>query len=214
MCRLMLLCSAALAACGSSETPNPGPTYQVVGAAAGFGETADCLFSATYAIGASIAVVDVTDYASPAACDSMTSNTVPANGAAAGLVIVRAAFAAPPAAPAPGLVAETYPFYDLATLAQGKFPPFDAGGKAAFFTGGFLKCGATGGGSSAPVSGGTVTVTSVSATHIAGSVSASLAGGGTVTGSFSADLCGGAPALDVCAAIQARSLNLSPPTCG
>ena len=78
-----------------------------------------------------------------------------------------------------------------------------------------LSCGATGGGSSVPINGGTVTVTSVSpGSQIAGSVNATLAGGGSLTGSFTANLCAaGAPAVDVCSDIQHLSLNLPPPTC-
>ncbi len=217
MRKLVLLCAATLAACGSSsETPNPGPTYGVVGAASGFYQASNCALPPE-TIGASVALVDVTDYASPAACTSMTSSTVPATGGAAALIIVRAAFSTSGTAAAPGLVAETYPFFDLATLAPpaSKIPPFDNNGNAAFFTGGFMKCGATGGGSSAvPINGGAVTVTSVSGTQIAGSVNATLLGGGTVSGTFTADVCAGAPAIDVCYDIQHLSLTLPATTCG
>lgn len=215
----IFLCAATLVACGSSSDKTPaGPSYSAMSSAAGFDQTANCALGASTTIGASIALVNVTDYASPTACASMTSNTVALHGAAAAIAIVRADFSLTGGAvAAPGLVAEAYPFFDLASLGPpaNKIPPFDTGGKAAFFTGGLLGCGATAGaGTSAAIDGGTVTVTSVTATQVAGSVNASLAGGGTLTGTFTADLCAGAPVIDVCAAIQARSLNLPPPTCG
>ncbi len=214
MRKLLLLCAATLAACGSSSEP-PAPTYGVVGSAAGFDQAPSCVLNASNTVGASVAVVDLTGYASPTACSSMTDNKVPLSSYAAAIVIVRAAFAAAAPVPAPGLVAETYPFFDLATIAQGKIPPFDTGGNAAFFTGGFFGCGAAAG-TASPVkfASGSVTVTSVSGAQIAGTVSAKLVGGGTLTGSFTADLCAGAPAIDVCTAIQTLSLSLPPPACG
>lgn len=220
----IFLCAATLVACGSSSDKTPaGPSYSAMSSAAGFDQTANCALGASTTIGASIALVNVTDYASPTACASMTSNTVALHGAAAAIAIVRADFSLTGGAvAAPGLVAEAYPFFDLASLGPpaNKIPPFDIGGKAAFFTGALLGCGATAGaGTSAAIDGGTVTVTQLlpnaaSPTQVVGSVNASLAGGGTLTGTFTADLCPGAPVIDVCAAIQARSLNLPPPTCG
>lgn len=218
---LICLCAAALAACGGSsgdKTP-PGPAYGVAGAAAGFDETSTCTLTPGTNIGASIAVVDLVDFASPTACASMTSGTVPLNGASAAIVIVRADFSLTGGAvAAPGLAPEDYPFFDLATLGPpaNKYPPFDGAGKAAFFTGGLLKCGATAGaGTPVAISGGTVKVTGVTAgTQIAGTVNATLAGGGTLTGSFTADVCAGAPGIQVCTAIQTKTLNLPPPTCG
>jgi hypothetical protein len=211
MRKLLALMASLLAACGSSSSS--GPSYAVKDSAVSFDATSGCVLTATTTVGVSLAIVDVTDYTAPTACASLQGNTVPANGAAAGIIIARADFTTA-GGPAPGLVAETYPFFDLATLAPpaSKIPPFDSGGKAAFFTGALVKCGATGGPAEAQIVGGSVTVTSVSGTQIAGSVNAALAGGGSLTGSFTASLCT-VPAIDVCAAVQALSLSLPTPTC-
>lgn len=210
---LVVTIAAILAACGSSSSSSP--TYSVKDSAVAFDTTNGCSLPPSTTIGASVAVLNLTDYTSPTACASMTGDTVPAGGAAGAIVVVRADFTTP-GGPAPGLIAESYPFYDIATAASGKLPPFDSLGKAAFFTGGLVKCGASGtdgGSSEMAVTGGTVTITSVSASQISGSVSASLAGGGTLGGSFTANVCATAPTVDVCAAIQNGSLNTPPPSC-
>jgi hypothetical protein len=205
----------ALAACGSSS--NSGPSYSVQGSAFGFYETSGCALG-TNTIGTSAAIVEVTDYTSPTACDSMTANTVTAGDVAVELVIVRADFLTT-GGPAPGLAAETYSFFDLSTLSGTHLPPFDGQGKAYFFMGRFLNCGAPGAGGGTIeglVNGGSVTVTSVTPTQISGSVSASLAGGGTVTGSFTATVCAGAPAItpvQLCADMNALNLPLPAMTC-
>ncbi len=210
MRKLLPLFAAVLAACSSSDS---GPSYAVSDSAVAFDSAAGCALDASTTVGVSIAVVNLTDYTTPTACASMQGNTVAANGAAAGLLLVRADFTTS-GGPAPGLAQETYPYFDIATLAPpaSKIPPFDAAGKAAFFTGALVKCP---GAARSAINGGSVTVTAVNETAgtISGSVDASLEGGGSIKGTFTASRCTGVPDIDVCAAVQALSLNLTPPAC-
>ena len=113
MRKLLPLFAAVLAACSSSDS---GPSYAVSDSAVAFDSAAGCALDASTTVGVSIAVVNLTDYTTPTACASMQGNTVAANGAAAGLLLVRADFTTS-GGPAPGLAQETYPYFDIATLA-------------------------------------------------------------------------------------------------
>lgn len=220
MRKLLPFIAVLLSACGSSSSSNnSGPTYAVKDSAVAYDSGASCpLPGSATTVGATVAIVNVTDYTAPTACASMQASTVPVNHVAAGLLVVRADFLiAGGTVAAPPLTPGTYAFFDLSTIAAGKVPPLDLQGKAVFFTGAMATCGATTG--PAPetkINGGTVTITSADAVAgtISGSVNAALAGGGSLTGSFTttgACTLGALP--NICTAISNLSLNLPPPTC-
>lgn len=222
MRKLLPFIAVLLAACGSSSSSNnSGPTYAVKDSAVAYDSGSSCpITGSATTVGATVAIVNVTDYTAPTACASMQASTVPVNHVAAGLLIVRADFLiAGGTVAAPPLTPGTYAFFDLATLAPpaNKIPPFDSQGKAVFFTGAMATCGATTG--PAPetkINGGTVTITAADAVAgtISGSVNATLVGGGSLTGSFATTSgCTLVALPNVCTAIANLSLNLPPPSC-
>jgi hypothetical protein len=214
MRKLLVLIAAFQAACGGGGS---APSYAVRDQAVAFRSGSSCpVTGSSVTVGASVAILDVTDYSVPSACTSMQGNTVALNGAAGGLIIVRAAFSpAGGTVNAPGLTPGNYSFFDLATIATGGVPPLDAQGNAAFFTGAVAKCGSSAGPSTgAAINGGTVTITSVddSTGAITGSVNA-RSPDGSFSGSFTTTSACTGTFPDICTAIGNLSLNLLQPIC-
>lgn len=222
MRKLTALAAVALfAACGSDSDSAPTVTGTVGGRPFTMQEAASSQLASSNCVvqtpdgplplGVSVAAVQIADHAN--VCSSVQTCALPANTSGVNLFIVRASLTS--GGVPPGINAQAYPWADLATLGTNPNPPLDTQLNIRFFTGLATSCGAagTGVGAPVPVTGGTVTVTSIGATSISGTVNAQLAGGGSIQGSFEAPNCAlGAPDLCGLIANPPPVVSFCPPT--
>jgi hypothetical protein len=216
---LAVVVAVALAACGGSKNNGGGggtTSLTVTGPAPIAGTLTDATSLIAQNQSCTAGTVGVTmsfallGFSTASSCSAFQLNRDPANANVGAIALVRFKIGSGESVP---LAAGTYTFWDGSSL-----PPFDVQGIASTFLNfGFAKNGTAAGANGcqpdaqASVTGGTVTVTTASASGVTGSVNLQLSNGGAVTGSFDAPVCSVPISLDASCAPAGVPTNA---TCG
>jgi hypothetical protein len=219
MRKIALLAVVALAAaCGGSSTTDPAPTVSVITGTVGgsaftsvsqlalFGSGNNCTSAVAsgFKLGVSMVSGGVSDVAYT--CSDVLGCVDHPTSRQIGIIIARANYlpsTSPTSATAPGIVPGSYTFLDLSNLDPTVLVP-DATGNLNIFAATANGLNATCTDTPYLVSGGTLTVTSVTSTTIKGDVTMTISpatGGGTLSGTFEASNCLPTP-FDACTALN------------
>jgi hypothetical protein len=214
---LGVLLAAGLAACGDDSSTSAAPVSGTVagkaftqqGQATFFGAGVSCpvdISGTTLNVSASMAVVEVTDYA--LSCAAATSCALKASSQALTLLIARANWTS--ATQAPSLVTGNYVFIDPAAFSGGTIPPSliaQIVANPSIFTAFMLQYGPTCAPTIPVIAQASLSVTgytpasATSTGSISGTVSIAFQDGGSLSGGFTASTCAGLPAFDACDAL-------------
>ncbi len=202
MRRIAAVMLFVLWACGDGEDGDDGGGTDVtltgeisgsVSNATSVSVTGACTFE-SLSVGISAAAIGITTAANP--CQALQQGRDPANATILGIALVRVGLGG-----SVPLATGTYAFWD--PLTSPGDPPADGQlGVVRFFFGEVEKNGGPVAGQpsceeiTADITGGTVTVSSISSSGIVGSVDLTLSNGGTARGSFDAPACSVAASVD------------------